>query len=977
MSSPASPPASPLEARARRAVPLALWERGEAYTRAGAVSVVARSAEEERWRVAQPGVRAPVEVTIWPPDGEWACTCEAEGCAHIAAVCVARRSGSFVVAAAPAEVRYHLRVHEQALVFEREAPPDAPRRPEDQELNRILGGWWGRPGVPKGLVAQALGALRGLPVDLDGTPVRTDGRPVLPRVVVDEEGRGWKARLARASGIRDAYRNGAVRIADAPGAPGSGAAASPDAIRPIGDVDVTPELRQRLVLGIVFAPAEVERLVTQFLPDLRRLVEVEVRCASLPQARAVPPRLDWEVVGREGRLRVVPRIVYGDPPNARVERGELIRIGGPIVIRDVPAERRLEATLSEETGGLVPGMTVEREGAAAAIWADGLKGSAREAVLRAAPGLRIDRRAVDVQVRVGEAGDAYTVTVEAGGVTAEALLAAWNSGEPLVPLLGGGWRPAPREWLERHGALLAEVLAARGADGKVPRHTAPLLLDDLDALGAAIPPGLQALRALGGDFSAVPAVALPDTFRGALRPYQQRGVDWICWLASVGMGGVLADDMGLGKTVQCLAAMAFRRAAGLGAPTLVVAPTSVLRNWAAESARFTPSLRVNVYHGGGRTLDTPADLVLTTWALLRLDVEIFAARTWDLLILDEAQAAKNPDSQVAAAARRMQAALRLAVTGTPVENRLEELWSLFHIVNPGLLGGRTVFRDRFARPIADGSRAARDQLRKRIRPFTLRRMKAEVAADLPPRTDVVLRCTLSEREREIYQSVASLGRAEVASLLSGGRTLQVLEVLLRMRQAACHTGLLTTKGLGAAMSGSGAPSSAKVDLLMEELEEVFDNPGEERHRALVFSQWTSLLDLVEPQLRARGIRFVRLDGSTRDRAGVVAQFNDPDGPEVFLLSLTAGGTGLNLVAADYVFLLDPWWNPAVEQQATDRAHRIGQTRPVVAYRLVAEDTVEERILELQGRKRELAKAALDESVLAQSLAREDILALFD
>jgi SNF2 family DNA or RNA helicase len=315
------------------------------------------------------------------------------------------------------------------------------------------------------------------------------------------------------------------------------------------------------------------------------------------------------------------------------------------------------------------------------------------------------------------------------------------------------------------------------------------------------------------------------------------------------------------------------------------------------------------------------------------------------------------------AARALDAEQRLALTGTPVENRLEELWSAFHFVSPGLLGGRREFRDRFGTPIESGDRRAQQALRRRIRPFVLRRLKSEVAKELPPRTDIVLRCTLSDEERGIYDSVRALARADVARLLAQNNMLQVLEVLLRMRQAACHPGLLP---------GKSAPSSAKLDRLVETLEEVLA----EGHKSLVFSQWTSMLDLVEPALRARGIGYVRLDGATIDRAAVVARFSAADGPPVFLLSLKAGGTGLNLTAADYVFHLDPWWNPAVEDQATDRAHRIGQERPVVSCRLIAEDTVEERILALQERKRGIARAALDEEALAKGITRDELLELF-
>ena len=337
------------------------------------------------------------------------------------------------------------------------------------------------------------------------------------------------------------------------------------------------------------------------------------------------------------------------------------------------------------------------------------------------------------------------------------------------------------------------------------------------------------------------------------------------------------------------------------------------------------------------------------------------------MVLDEAQTIKNPDSQVARAAFALPGDFRLALTGTPVENRLEELWSQLHFAAPGLLGGRSDFDQRYARPIAAGEPGVAGRLRARIRPFVLRRLKSEVAKELPPRTDVVLRCTLGDAERKVYDAVRAATREEIVARLDAGGSgsvMKALEALLRLRQAACHPALVP---------GQDGGESAKLALLMETLEEAL----EEGHKALVFSQWTSLLDLVEPELEARGVAFTRLDGSTRDRGGVVASFQADDGPPVMLVSLKAGGTGLNLTAADHVFLLDPWWNPAVEDQAADRAHRIGQDRPVLVHRLVAEDTVDERILALQAQKREIAEAALGEAEAAAGLTRADLLALLD
>jgi len=299
----------------------------------------------------------------------------------------------------------------------------------------------------------------------------------------------------------------------------------------------------------------------------------------------------------------------------------------------------------------------------------------------------------------------------------------------------------------------------------------------------------------------------------------------------------------------------------------------------------------------------------------------------------------------------------MALTGTPVQNRLDELWSQLHFTNRGLLGGRRDFDERSARPIAAGDAAATERLRARIRPFILRRLKREVAPELPPRTDVVLHAVLEEEDQQLYQALRAATREDVVRRLqAGGSVLAALEALLRLRQAACHRALVP---------GQEAQTSPKLELLLEMLDEVLA----EGHKALVFSQWTSFLDLIEPHLASAHVRFGRLDGSTRDRARVVSEFQDAAG------SLTAGGLGLNLTAADHVFILDPWWNPAVEDQAADRAHRIGQERPVMVYRLVARDTVEERILALQAKKRELSEAALGAAERASAVTREDLLEL--
>jgi SNF2 family DNA or RNA helicase len=388
----------------------------------------------------------------------------------------------------------------------------------------------------------------------------------------------------------------------------------------------------------------------------------------------------------------------------------------------------------------------------------------------------------------------------------------------------------------------------------------------------------------------------------------------------------------------------------------------VLHGWEREIERFRPELSFALYHGAGRELDPDVDVTITSYALLRQDVAKLSRASWDCVVLDEAQAIKNPESQIARAAMQLEAKARFALTGTPVENRLEELWSQLHFLNPGLLGGRSDFRERYARPIAEGDEEVAAHLRRRIRPFMLRRLKADVAPELPPLSEIVLDCELTSEERAVYDSVrAATVRDVVERLRAGGSVMAALEALLRLRQAACHPSLVPGQE-------EVATTSSKLETLYARLEEAVADG----HQALVFSQWTSLLDRVEPGLRERDIDWVRLDGSTRDRGEVVERFQSEHGPPVMLLSLRAGGTGLNLTAADHVFLLDPWWNPAVEAQAADRAHRIGQDRPVVLHRLIARDTVEEGILQLHARKRALSDAALEGADGSSRLTRGEL-----
>jgi SNF2 family DNA or RNA helicase len=448
-------------------------------------------------------------------------------------------------------------------------------------------------------------------------------------------------------------------------------------------------------------------------------------------------------------------------------------------------------------------------------------------------------------------------------------------------------------------------------------------------------------------------------------------------LWDTGLGGVLADDMGLGKTLQMLAMVLRAHERGeLTDPVLVVAPTSVLSTWQSEAARFAPSLSTVIVDRtrtkAGRGLEATiegAQLVITSYAVARIDEVTFRSRPWGAVVLDEAQFVKNHQAKTYQAVRRLSARAKFAITGTPLENSLMDLWSLLSIVAPGLHPRPALFKERWAKPIESG----RDPellatLRRRIRPLMLRRTKEAVATELPPKMEQVLSVDLHPRHRAIYDRHLQRERQRLLGLIDdvNGNRIAILRALTVLRQMSLDPALVDE-------SYAGVAPSAKVDALVDQLGEL----AEEGHRALVFSQFTGFLGIVRSRLEAEGIAYEYLDGSTRNRAERIASFREGAAP-VFLISLKAGGFGLTLTEADYVFVLDPWWNPAAEAQAIDRTHRIGQTRPVNVYRMVSRDTIEEKVVALQERKRDLFARVVDEgAVLSSSLTADDLRQLLD
>ncbi len=559
------------------------------------------------------------------------------------------------------------------------------------------------------------------------------------------------------------------------------------------------------------------------------------------------------------------------------------------------------------------------------------------------------------------------VQFEGQSVSFPELLSALARGDSTIRLSDGSLGILPEDWAQKFGLLAG--LGVADEDHMRFAHNQVALLDALLSAQENVERDdeFEALRDRFQNFTGVQATPEPKGFEGSLRGYQRDGLGWLEFLQEFRLGGCLADDMGLGKTIQVLALLMDRRVNQTEKhPSLIVVPKSLLFNWHNECTKFTPQLSVLEYTGMDREVLRDQfeknDIILTTYGTLRRDIVHLKDHRFDYVVLDEAQTIKNSGSQVAKASRLLQANHRVALSGTPIENHLGDLWSIFEFLNPGMLGRSSIFK---SYATDSGDENTRGLLSSALHPFILRRTKREVASELPDKLEQTIYCDMGTEQQKLYNELRDHYRNSLLGMVQkqglGKSKMHVLEALLRLRQSACHPALLD--------KSSEEESSAKLDVLVPHLQELIS----ENHKALVFSQFTSMLAIVRKHLDREGITYEYLDGQTRDRAQCVDRFqNDPDCP-VFLISLKAGGLGLNLTAADYVFLLDPWWNPAVEAQAIDRAHRVGQTRQVFAYRLICRGTVEEKIAELQSHKRDLADAILEaNNSVMKDLSTEDL-----
>jgi superfamily II DNA or RNA helicase len=674
---------------------------------------------------------------------------------------------------------------------------------------------------------------------------------------------------------------------------------------------------------------------------------------------------------------ITPPVIV-QPPEEGSKKARCIRV-------DIAAQQEAAATLLEL--GLAPDESGQRfvgtGDGALQFWTEGL------GQLPERWDLFVPEDLVDTQVRSATITSFARVTsgmdwlnvqlafeADGVGVDRDELRRCLQLGNKYVRLEDGSFAAFDPNKVEAMLDREIELLAAAGKDGKLPLSHAGRVQELLGQVDdSTIAKKAKTLFERLGNLDTIVKAKKPRTLKAKLRPYQEDGLSWLNFIHELRSGGVLADDMGLGKTVQTIALLLAVKSKQKKVSALIVAPTSVVRNWQRELERFSPTLSVALWHGADRKDQEDqvrkAEVVITSYALLRRDIEWLLTVDFDYAVLDEAQHIKNPASATAQSAKRLRAERRLALTGTPIENRLSEIWSIFDFVSPGLLGPLDKFEQRFSRPIEAGDYKAAQRLRSVIHPFILRRTKSEVAQDLPEKLELDQICELAGDQRPVYAQIAREVRAQVMGEVERSglakSQIHILAGLTKLRQAACDPRLL---GLPREFT---TDDSGKLVALRELLQNAVDGG----HKVLVFSQFVSMLKLIAKALKDDGVSYEYLDGSTKDRAERIERFQEDPTVSCFLISLKAGGTGLNLTAADTVVHFDPWWNPAVEQQATDRAHRIGQTRVVTAYRLIAAGTIEEKILLPKQKKQELVSSVLSEDAGgAKKLTKADLDDLF-
>lgn len=820
--------------------------------------------------------------------------------------------------------------------------------------------------------------------DRDATPVRVAPEPL--RVILDVSSDSTGCLAAAPTLIGDGVQAvlGADRLL---GKPVHGVVRETDnglLLAPL-DIPPAPPLAKLMADGerLVIPAADVGRFLREWFPGLARTMPVDSLDGSVSLPEVAPPRLALTAT-YDDRLGVTTAWTFeyavGDevvshPVDEQAAPGQRDRTAERRLVQDLdPSCDSLSGLFLTEAGLRRLGPVRRISGIDAVGFVDETLPMLRDsgALVVREVGERPDFRLVDdtpeVQIRTEKTGEGdwfdlfVTATVEGEEVPFEALFSALALGEPFLFLGGGRYIPTDRPEFARLRSLIEEArgLADQPGEGLrvSPFHAG--FWKELCELGVVDEQGrkwAEVVDKLAG-ITEIPTPEPPVTLKALLRPYQLAGYHWLAFLVDHGLGGILADDMGLGKTVQALALLCREREADrLDRPTLVVAPASVVHNWAAEADRFAPDLDVVTVTETSARRGTPlaelvagADVVLTSYALFRLDFDEIDALSWSGLLLDEAQMVKNHASKTYQCVRRLEAPYKIAITGTPLENNLMDLWSQLSIVAPGLFPHPQKFSEVYRKPIEQGADPELlPRLRRRIRPLMLRRTKEQVAPELPAKLEQVVEVQLEPRHRKIYDTQLQRERQKILGLIDdlNRNRFTILKSLTLLRQLSLDPALVDPQHANV--------RSAKVEALIDQLVEVTS----EGHRALVFSQFTGFLRRVRERLDAAGIDYAYLDGRTRKRADAIDSFKSGRAP-VFLISLKAGGFGLNLTEADYVFVLDPWWNPATEAQAVDRTHRIGQDKPVMVYRLVSADTIEQKVMALKERKSKLFREVMSD-----------------
>lgn len=940
------------------------WSKGVELSRHNRVIGLKQSKEEARFRIELSDSRVAPEVSLFLEDEDWVCSCNSpeDACAHVAAAAIsfkhATDQGKNVSSSgAAAHVQYRFEVRGGKIALKRiiidsggEEKPfwgdltsiaagkkDGPRIAAtdiDLQIDRAMAEVDSPELTPK-IMGRVLILLRGRDdVTLDGAPIDISPEAIGLCLYIKKSESGIFINCKQDPRVVLAFTNGAILTRNA--------------LHPAKHVALDPRIKRYLTSEVHLIGNEIVEFIARDLPVLRKQVSIEGEELLGFQSTRERPYAYIESWRDGTTLKVRPLIAYGKPVLGLVRGGALEAFGQEIPVRLMDAERLLRDQFAKETG-LELGRTYDYAGHSAVEFVEEMRHRyvlSDETISdftiygELLPQPRFQNNLMEIDFHCGQKE-----------VERSKVFEAWQRGDSLIPLIGGGFAKIPYVWLEQYGKRVLEILAAQ----KAGASTAALANDifHLTQHWHMSPPewvNASVEKVTSAAYLQFPE--LPEGLKGKLRSYQEEGILWLQKLRLMGLGGLLCDDMGLGKTVQALAAMKV--------PALIVAPKSLLKNWESEIRKFRPDLSSNIFHGSDRVYDQ-SDVTITTYHTLRQDIDDFEKRIWETAVFDEAQLIKNPESQIAQSSFRVRAQLKLALSGTPIENSLEDIWSQMNLVIPGYLGSLGFFRKEVLPAIRAGDVVSRENLKRRLKPFILRRLKSEVAKDLPAKTEIVNRIELSNEQQALYEATLNQARKD---LNQGQESVaSILTYLLRLRQICSHPGLFDKQ-----MSRSEL--SAKFVWLLEALIDL----KQSGNKSLLFSQWTGLLDLLEPVLEEHGIKFLRLDGSTKDRQGVVDSFTKGS-YDILIMSLKAGGVGLNLTIADHVFLFDPWWNPAVEAQAIDRVHRIGQDKPVFVHKMIALDTIEERVLALQEKKSELSDIFIGDGMQESRLGKDELLSL--